>query len=248
MWIVPAFFLIALIYASVGFGGGSSYSALLAYSGIEYILIPLIALLCNIIVVLGGFVRYLNAKLYDWRHVLPLIAFSAPFAFLGGLIPIKETTFYFILGGALLLSSIALLMPVQRLPNIQIPKFILLGLSAIIGLLAGLSGIGGGIFLSPLLHLVQWSEARKIGAFATLYILVNSITGILGQLIKIGGNNLAEFASPHWPLFIAVLIGGQIGGHLGNRLFSPILIRRITALLVGYVAFTLLYKGWNMLV
>ncbi len=247
MWIVPAFFLIALVYASVGFGGGSSYSALLAYSGIKYALIPLLALLCNIIVVSGGFVRYLNAKLYDWRRTMPLIAISAPLAFIGGLMPIKETTFYLILGGALLLSSIALLIPVQRLTKINLPKYILMGMSAAIGLMAGMSGIGGGIFLSPLLHLVQWSDARKIAAFATLYILVNSITGIMGQLMKIGGSNIAEYASPYWPLFIAVLIGGQIGGHLGNRLFSPIIIRRTTAILVGYVAYTLLNKGWTMI-
>lgn len=247
MWIVPAFFLIALVYASVGFGGGSSYSALLAYSGIEYALIPLIALLCNIIVVLGGFVRYRKAKLYEWQHVFPLIAISAPFAFIGGLIPLKESTFYIILGCGLLLSSFALLIPVQHLPKIQIPKIILFGLSAVIGLLAGMSGIGGGIFVSPLLHLVQWNDSRKIAAFATLYILVNSITGILGQLTKISGYNIAEFTSPYWSLFIAVLIGGQIGGYLGNRIFSPIIIRHITSILVGYVAYTLLSKGWVML-
>ena len=247
MWIVPAFFLIALLYASVGFGGGSSYSAVLAWSGTDYTLVPLIALICNIIVVSGGFYRYLNAQLYEWRRVLPLIAISAPLAFLGGYLPIKAITFYFVLGGALLISSMALIIPVNKLPRIKLAPMILLGISGIVGLLAGLSGIGGGIFMSPLLHLIQWSEARRIAAFATIYILINSITGIAGQIIKNGGSVIIDTVTPYWSLFVAVLIGGQIGGYFGNRLFSPITIRRITALLVGYVAVTLLHKGWNLL-
>jgi uncharacterized protein len=247
MWLATAFFLIALLYASVGFGGGSSYSALLAWAGEDYKLVPLIALMCNIIVVAGGFFRYLKADLYDWRQVWPPIAVSAPLAFIGGYMPIKETTFYFVLSGVLLLSSCALMIPMHRIPKLKLPYPALLSISSLIGLLAGLSGIGGGIFMSPLLHLVQWSEARRIAAFATIFILINSITGIGGQVMKNGGTNIIETATPYWPLFLAVFVGGQVGGYVGSRIFSAISIRRLTAILVGYVAITLLIKGWNLL-
>jgi uncharacterized membrane protein YfcA len=242
--LIPVFALVALLYASVGFGGGSTYSALLAIAGIEHKLVPLIALLCNVVVVAGGFIRYFRAGLYEWRRVLPLLMVSAPMALLGGLIPLKESTFYLLLGTGLFLSSIMLALPIQKLPRIQLPSSLLLLLSSTVGLLAGLSGIGGGIFMSPVLHLVQWSDARRIAAFASFFILVNSLAGITGQMIKNGGNIGFEPALPHWPLMLAVLLGGQIGGHLGIKLFSPPLIRQITAVLVGYVAITLLIKGY----
>jgi uncharacterized protein len=243
MWLIPVFALVALLYASVGFGGGSTYSALLAIAGIEHQLVPLIALLCNVVVVAGGFTRYLRAGLYEWRRVLPLLMVSAPMAFVGGLAPLKESVFYLLLGTGLLLSAIMLILPVQKLPRFRLPSVLLLLLSSAVGLLAGLSGIGGGIFMSPVLHVVQWSDARRIAAFASLFILINSLAGITGQLIKNGGVSAFEPAMPHWPLLLAVLLGGQIGGHLGIKLFSPPLIRQITALLVGYVAITLLLKG-----
>jgi uncharacterized protein len=244
MWLIPVFALVALIYASVGFGGGSTYSALLALSGIDHALVPLIALMCNIVVVTGGFVRYYQAGLYDWKRVLPLVLASAPMAFLGGYTPLKESTFYLLLGGGLLLSAIMLLLPLHKMPRRQLPSIVLWPLSAAVGLLAGLSGIGGGIFMSPVLHLAQWSDARRIAAFASFYILINSITGIAGQIVKNGGVSALEPVLPHWPLLLAVLIGGQIGGHLGLKLFSTQVIRTITAILVGYVAITLLIKGW----
>jgi uncharacterized protein len=234
------FGLIALIYASVGFGGGSSYTALLTFTGIEPKLIPVISLCCNIVVVTGGTWRFWREGLIDWKAVLPLLVISAPLAFLGGLTPLKEATFLLILGSTLLLSAIALLLPQERLPQVRLPKPAVLGLSGIVGLLAGLSGIGGGIFMTPVLHLIRWAEAKRIAAFASLYILVNSIAGLAGQLIKGGPAVFAEPATSFWPLLLAVLVGGQIGSMMGIKLFSPIWLRRVTALLVGYAAIRLL--------
>jgi uncharacterized protein len=302
-WLTALFFLVALIYASVGFGGGSTYTALLGLWGVDYKLIPLISLLCNIIVVTGGTIRFARAGLIDWKAVLPLLLVSAPLAFLGGLVQLKETTFLIILGSTLLLSAIALMLPQERLPNVDLPKplglilsgiigllaglsvlagfsgfvgwiflvpllLILSGallhlvivliltqerlqqakipnpavfaLSGAVGLLAGLSGIGGGIFMAPVLHLIRWAEARRIAAFASLYILVNSMAGLSGQIIKSGPGALYGPATEYWPLMLAVLVGGQIGGMLGLRFFSPRMLRMITALLVGYVAVRLL--------
>lgn len=234
------FGLIALIYASVGFGGGSSYTALLTLSGVEPKLIPVISLCCNIVVVSGGTWRFWRAGLIDWKAVVPLLAVSAPLAFLGGLTPLKETTFLLILGSTLLLSAIALMLPQERLPKVDVPKPLVLLLSGVVGLLAGLSGIGGGIFMAPVLHLIRWAEAKRIAAFASLYILANSIAGLAGQLLKGGSAAFVEPAATFWPLLLAVLVGGQIGSAIGIKLFSPVWLRRMTALLVGYAAIRLL--------
>ncbi len=237
------FGLIALIYASVGFGGGSSYTALLTMSGIETGLIPVISLCCNIVVVTGGTIRFWRAGLIDWKNVLPLLAISAPLAFLGGLAPLKEATFLLLLGSALLLSSMALMIPQERLPHISLPKWLTLALSGAVGLLAGLSGIGGGVFMAPVLHLIRWSDGKRIAAFASLYILVNSSTGLAGQLYKGGMEAVSGPALEYWPLLLAVLLGGQLGSQLGIKLFSPIWLRRVTALLVGYAALRLLAQA-----
>ncbi len=241
-----AFALVALIYASVGFGGGSTYTALLGLWGVDYTLIPIIALLCNIVVVSGGTARFLRAGLIDWRSVLPLLIVSAPLAFLGGLIPLKQPMFLLILGAALLLSCVALLVQPEKWRPRKVSKIGMLLLSAMIGLLAGLSGIGGGIFMAPILHLVRWADARRIAAFASLYILINSTAGIMGQVLKNGPQALAEPLSGYWPLLLAVLVGGQIGGVLGLRFFTPHILRMLTAVLVGYVAIRLLIQAVSL--
>jgi uncharacterized membrane protein YfcA len=135
------------------------------------------------------------------------------------------------------------LLPQERLPEAKLPPTATLALSGLVGLLAGLSGIGGGIFMAPVLHLIRWAEAKRIAAFASLYILANSITGLGGQLLKGGVGAVAESSAAYWPLLLAVLIGGQIGSHIGIRLFSPVLLRRMTALLVGYAAVRLLLQA-----
>jgi uncharacterized protein len=239
-WLTALFLLVALVYASVGFGGGSTYTALLGLWGVDYRLIPIVSLLCNIIVVSGGTLRFARAGLIDWKAVLPLLLVSAPLAFLGGLLPLKQWLFLLMLGGALFASCIALLVQTDNWRPRKMPKSALLGVSAAVGLLAGLSGIGGGIFMAPVLHLIRWAEAQRIAAFASLYILINSIAGLAGQLVKNDAAVVGDVLVSYWSMMIAVLIGGQIGGLLGLRLFSPRILRSITALLVGYVAVRLI--------
>jgi uncharacterized membrane protein YfcA len=243
IWQAALFALVALIYASVGFGGGSTYTALLGLWGVDYKLIPVISLLCNIIVVSGGTVRFVRAGLLDWRAVFPLLLVSAPLAFLGGLFPLKQSLFLLILGSALLLSCIALIIQPENWKPRKLPQTALLGLSAFVGLVAGLSGIGGGIFMAPVLHLIRWADAKRIAAFASAFILINSLTGVAGQLLKNGPEAMLEPLSGYWPLLLAVLVGGQLGGMLGLRYFSPRVLRILTALLVGYVAIRLLLQA-----
>lgn len=243
LWLTGLFALVALLYASVGFGGGSTYTALLSLWGVEYQLIPVISLLCNIIVVTGGSIRFVRAGLITWPEVLPMLMVSAPLAFIGGLVPLKQWLFLTILGAALFASAVALLLQPDKMTTRALPKPVLLAVSGAVGLLAGLSGIGGGIFMAPVLHLMRWADARRIAAFACIYILINSIAGLLGQLAKQGTLTIADVAADYAMLLIAVLIGGQIGGLFGLRYFKPNMLRMLTALLVGYAALRLLWQA-----
>ena len=246
LWLTGLFALVALIYASVGFGGGSTYTALLSLWGVEYQLIPVISLLCNIIVVTGGSIRFVRAGLISWPQVLPMLMVSAPLAFLGGMVPLKQWLFLTILGAALLASAGALLLQPEKTTTRSLPKPVLLTVSGAVGLLAGLSGIGGGIFMAPVLHLMRWADGRRIAAFACIYILVNSIAGLLGQLAKQGTSTMLDVAADYGVLLIAVLIGGQIGGLSGLRYFPPTMLRMVTALLVGYAAIRLLWQAYGL--
>lgn len=241
LWLAAAFLVTALLYASVGYGGGSTYSALLALSGIDYRLLPAIALACNIAVVTGGSIRFARAGITPWRGALLLTALAAPAAFLGGLTPIGERLFLTILGAALVLTALTLLIPVRDREGEPSPAARFMPLLAVpIGYLAGLVGIGGGIFLAPLLHLTRWNSARAVAATASLFILVNSLFGLVGQLLKGGVDRIASAVTLGLPLLIAVAIGGQIGSLLAARLLPPAWIRWLTAALTLWVGARLL--------
>ncbi len=242
-WLAPAFFLTALLYASVGFAGGSTYTALLVLAGVSPKVLPLVSLVCNILVATGGSIRFARAGLVPWRRVLPLVAVSVPLAFLGGLTPVKETLFLILLGGSLLAAGVLLLVQRPRAGGADAyPRPAFDGvLGGAVGYLSGLVGIGGGIFLSPIQHLMRWAGPRQIAATASVFILVNSIAGLAGQLTKSGTVGLVGLAA-WWPLFVAVLIGGQIGSYTGIRLFSAPLVRRATGLLILVIAIQLLWK------
>ena len=245
LWLAAAFALTALLYAAVGFGGGSTYSALLALGGVDFRLLPVISLACNIVVVAGSSIRFARAGLTPWRGALLLTAIAAPAAFLGGLTPIKETSFLAVLGGSLVLTGVTLLLPATATregePS-RAARWMPL-LAAPIGYLAGLVGIGGGIFLAPLLHLARWNGARQIAATAALFILVNSLFGLAGQLLKNGPGLIGAAVAFALPLLIAVVIGGQIGSLLAVRYLPQAAIRWLTAALTIYVGARLLWGG-----
>jgi hypothetical protein len=228
--LVAAFFIIAVIYSSVGFGGGSSYLALLAVMAVDYELIRPTALFCNVMVVTGGAYIFYKAGKLDFKKALPFVVVSIPAAFLGGYYPIKERSFFIILGISLVAAALLLWWKVR--PGEPGGKSGRAGMSMMlgggIGFLSGLVSIGGGIFLSPVLHLMKWDDAKKISALASLFILVNSISGLAGQFTQ-GMQADWNFI---WPLLLAVLLGGQIGSRLGANVFDRTYIRRITAILI----------------
>ena len=246
VYLISAFLITAFLYASVGFGGGSTYNALLILYNVDYLLIPKIALTCNLIVVIGGTIRYQLNNLIPWKKVLPLIIFSAPFAWIGGRLPIDKELFLAILGTSLLISGILLLIRKEEIENFsksvnsKIGIFLYSIMSVLIGLISGLVGIGGGIFLSPILHLSKTIPSMNIAAISSVFIFVNSIAGLSGQFMKDNNTNLInEFVGYYW-LFFAVLIGGSIGTYLGIKTFHPKIVRRLTAILVIYVSLRIL--------
>jgi uncharacterized protein len=239
--LAAAFFATALLYASVGYGGGSTYNALLALSGVDYRLLPAIALACNIVVVTGGTIRFARAGVTPWRGALALTAIAAPAALLGGLTPIGERAFLSILGASLILTALTLFFPLRERDGEPTKAARWMPLAAApIGYLSGLVGIGGGIFLAPLLHLTRWNSARAVAATASLFILVNSLFGLAGQLLKGGVDRLTSAVTLGLPLLVAVAIGGQIGSLLAVRVLSPAWIRGLTAALTLWVGVRLL--------
>ncbi|MDA9918610.1 sulfite exporter TauE/SafE family protein [Erythrobacter sp.] len=244
-----AFLITALLYASVGFGGGSTYAALLAISGLDYRLLPMVALACNIVVVAGGTVRFARAGLIPWRGALMMTMLAAPAALIGGLTPIDQSSFMLLLGASLVLTALTMLIPLRKEQGVEQSEepthlarhmpFI----AAPLGYIAGVVGIGGGIFLAPLLHLTRWKDARAIAATASLFILVNSLFGLAGQLLKQGPGAFAGAIGAALPLLIAVAIGGQIGSMMAVKVLPKRWIRWLTAALVLVVGVRLLVWG-----
>lgn len=242
--IIIFFFAIAFIYSSVGFGGGSSYLAILALYELPFREIKLIALLCNIIVVTGGTLIFIKNKQVSWKKILPLVIASVPFAFLGASLKIKQGTFFIILGISLIIASLLLWIDKKDsvTENNSLSKNVVGVQTAIgggIGFLSGLVGIGGGIFLSPLLNLLKWDTAKKIAATASIFILVNSISGIAGQVSSFGAN----LNYPRLTLLgISVLAGGQLGSRMSAVKFNHLIIKRMTAVLVFAAGIEVLIK------
>ncbi len=232
------FFVTALIYSSVGFGGGSTYLAILLIWGVPYTIFPVIALVCNIIVVSGNSINFLRSKNINFNLLFPYLIGSIPFAFIGGSITIEKSLFEILLFCVLLVAGIFLLIESksfskEKIKINQIPKLISISIGSIIGFISGIVGIGGGIFLSPLLFLMKAGYPRHITSSASLFILINSIFGIAGQLTK---DQILDQVIIYWPLFLSVLVGGQIGSVLNIKFLPNKILALLTSFLVIFVA------------
>ena len=243
------FFVVATLYSAVGFGGGSSYLALLTLFLVSFFAIRSIALVCNLVVVSGSTYLYFKHGHARLKDFLPFVITSIPMAFLGASFRLKEEVFFIILGSALIISSIFLIWQTAGIkladPKKVYPKYISYVIGAAIGFLSGLVGIGGGIFLAPVLNHINWDKSVKIAALASFFILVNSISGLSGLF-------LAGTLELPWIetliLGITVLLGGQLGIRLSLKKLSAKGIKRITAILVFVVGVrVLMVNGLNIL-
>ena len=238
------FFVTAILYSSVGFGGGSTYLALLLIWGIPYQIFPIIALSCNIIVVSGNSFNYIRAGNLNLKLLLPYLVGSIPLAFIGGSLPVEKKFFEILLLIVLSVAGLLLLFKFKSYDDKKenyrkIPIIISIFIGGILGFVSGVVGIGGGIFLSPILFLIRAAKPNHIITTASLFILINSLSGIIGQLTK--SSVLSEIQN-YWFLLLAVLIGGQIGNFLNLKIFPTRILALVTAGLVLFVAIRMAYK------
>ena len=244
IWLFPACLLTALAYATVGLGGGSTYLALLALSGMSSDSMRVTALLLNLIVSAGGTVLFARAGHFRARLLVPFAATSIPASFLAGLTPLSDRVFFGLLSASLFLVAIRMIFWREPLGKPQEVSWRLAwrwgpAVGAGLGALAGLVGIGGGIFLGPVLVLMGWSDGKKAAAVSSAFILVNSLAGLAAHLARGNVPPGAEIA----PLALAVLIGGQIGARWGALRLTPRRLEQAFGVMVLTVAARI---GWGL--
>lgn len=248
--LLPLFAITALLYASAGFGGGSTYLALLVLTDVPFADVPQIALCCNLLVVSGGVYHAARGGHLSWRRVWPFVVGSVPCAYLGGTIPVSQDLFLILLCGALATVGVymlfqpkadATLTPGSGSSAVVWPcrRPLAVAAGAGIGLLSGMVGIGGGIFLAPLMHLLGWGTSRQIAASSSGFILLNSLAGLGGQFRRAP---LAVDPAMLMALLVAVLVGGQIGSQWSMGRLGAQGIRRVTAALVLMAAGRLAWR------
>ena len=238
------FLATAALYSSVGFGGGSTYLALLLIWGVPYFIFPVIALSCNIIVVSGNCFNYIRTGNLNLKLLIPYLIGSIPLAFIGGSLPIEKRFFEILLFLVLMAAGALLLLNFKSYDDKEksykkIPILISVLIGGTLGFTSGIVGIGGGIFLSPILFLIRAGRPKHIVTTASLFILINSVSGIIGQLTK---NAVINEIPNYWYLLVAVLIGGQLGNFLNLKIFPTRILALVTAILVILVALRMGFK------
>jgi uncharacterized membrane protein YfcA len=241
VFLIPAFFLAAMLYASVGHGGASAYLAILVLAGFSHESIAPTVLALNILVTLLGTINYHRAGHLDLKLLFPFVLTSIPAAFLGGSIHISEEVFSAILGLTLLAAAFRFLIVTKPvLGRHVLPSGLLFGVGLPVGFglgfLAGLIGIGGGIFLSPLLLLMGWADVKKTAAVSAGFILLNSLSGLTAHLLR---------QTPDWSFLMAlgitVLIGGGIGSYRGAFRLQPVTLQRLLGVVLLIASAKLLH-------
>lgn len=236
--LIPSFILVSLLYASVGHGGASGYLAILSFTAIAPLEMATSALCLNLLVSGLAFFAFWKAGHFSFRFTWPFVAASVPAAFIGGLLPISIPLYKLLLAVALAFAAFRLAVNIPQkadVSHLAIPRLsVALPVGGGIGLLSGIVGVGGGIFLSPLLLLKGWADPKRIAASSAIFIWVNSFAGLLGRLV--GGQFQLGMGAP---LLAAAFIGGLIGARLGANHFSGITLRRLLALVLVIAVFKL---------
>ena len=233
-------FLVAFLYSSVGHGGASGYLALMALWGIAPEVMKPTALLLNLFVSLTSFIQFYRGRHFNWKIFLPFAIASVPLAFVGGLITVDADIYKKILGLLLIIPIIRFLF----FPNIQVKEIkksntlLSLVIGAAIGFLSGLIGIGGGIILSPILLLLKWTDMKQTAAISALFIFVNSLSGLAGQLTK-----GIQFSADMYAYVGVAFVGGIFGAYFGSLKFKQTILKYLLALVLIMAAYKLLFTA-----
>ena len=221
--IVAAVFLVAVLYSSVGHGGASGYLAVMALFAVPSAVTRPTALILNLFVASIAFVQFYRAKHFDWKIFLPFAAASVPMAYLGGTIQTPEVVYKIILGAVLIIAAARLAINFQSKREATAPRlWQALVIGGFIGFVSGLVGVGGGIFLTPILLLANWTETKKAAGISALFILVNSVSGLLGNYKQV-----LELPTNVWLWIAAAIFGGLAGATLGSGYFNTLTLRRL---------------------
>lgn len=231
-------FFVAFIYSSVGHGGASGYLALMAIFSFAPEVMKPTALLLNLFVSLTSFIQFYRGKHFSWKIFLPFAIASVPMAFVGGMITVDPDNYRKILGILLLIPVVRFLFFQHiRTGELRKPDFVLSLLTgAAIGFISGLIGIGGGIILSPALLLFKWSDMKQTAGISALFIFVNSLSGLAGQLLK-----GVYFSSDMYLYVVIAFAGGLCGAYFGSIKFRQDILRYLLAIVLAVAAFKLLF-------
>jgi uncharacterized membrane protein YfcA len=235
--IIFAVFLVAILYSSVGHGGASGYLAVMALLAVAPEITRPTALVLNVFVATIGTIQFYRAGHFSWQVFWPFAVTSIPFAFVGGMITLPTTVYKIVLGVVLILAAIRLGWNLRSNTETRGPNILIaLVIGAVIGLLSGLVGVGGGIFLTPILLLMNWSETKTAAGVSALFILVNSISGLAGNYSQV-----VDLPSNVWFWVVAAVIGGVVGSTLGAKRFDSLTLRRVLALVLLFAGVKLVF-------
>ncbi|MBI4535314.1 MAG: sulfite exporter TauE/SafE family protein [Ignavibacteriae bacterium] len=240
--IYPFFLLVAFLYSSVGHGGASGYLAIFALFGVTSPAIAPIALALNIVVASTSCFNYYRGGYFSLELLLPFIVSSVPAAFLGGFVSIPQMVFSVLLGIALLLAAVRIAFLTRTVGEVSHPArrtlwFWGLTIGATLGLVSGMVGIGGGVFLSPLLLLLRWADVKRTAATSAAFIVLNSVSGLSGHIARSNFD-----AGSALPLAVVVIVGGYAGSRLGAHNFPARALQGLLAIVLVLACVKLIGK------
>ncbi len=237
--VIFAIFLVAVLYSSVGHGGASGYLAVMAFLAVAPEVTRPTALVLNLFVASIGTVQFYRAGYFSWRIFVPFAIASIPMALVGGMIHLPTDIYRIVLGAVLCLAAVRLAFRLKNDDEVTEPPIVAcLLIGAVIGLLSGLVGVGGGIFLTPILLLMRWAETRVAAGVSVLFILVNSAAGLVGPFRR---GELSSLPADVWLWVGAAVIGGIVGSTLGSKKFNSITLRRVLAVVLLFAGVKLIF-------
>ena len=237
IFIIVAIFIVAVLYSSVGHGGASGYLAVMAFLSVAPEVTRPTALVLNLFVASIATIQFYRSGYFSWRIFLPFAVASIPLAFVGGMIHLPTNVYKIILGAVLVFAAFRLAINLKGDEDVREPPIVWgLLIGAVIGLLSGLVGVGGGIFLTPVLLLARWSETKTAAGVSAMFILVNSISGLAGNF-----RQAMELSSDVRFWIVAAVAGGIIGSTLGSRRFNSLTLRRVLALVLVFAGIKLIF-------
>ena len=230
-WLPLLFFVVAFVYSSVGMGGGSSYTALMVLTGFSTLAIPMVSLSLNLLVTTLGSYNFLRNRHGKWRIIMPFLVSAIPFAYVGGALQLPKSVFLWVLLASLLLVAARIYLWQNTSFNLHLSSKQKIGVSlfagSILGLIAGIVGIGGGVYLVPLIIMLNLGTPKQAAAAGVVFVWVVSLSGLVSRL-QYNSIDLLNYV----PLIGAVLIGGFLGSYWGSFKYSPKTLEKVLGVII----------------